>query len=234
MDSGVGGIQGPLLPRNAFDYLPIPDNWNPGNKVTYGCTRGRHGRILCDYWPAGRRREKYRGKGIHFDPEFKTFTYGDPTTPKQSLRWLDKGDMLVFYAGLQPWTESKGFYGDPHLYIIGYFIVDRAGQVKDLFKRYGREATERAFRNCIHLSKGAPPVKRLVLVKGKAGRLLNRASLLSEYGRNKDGRRLKVLRRGLRKYFGRFSERDSLQRSPPRWVAPEFARKAYRYVRSLK
>jgi len=82
--------------------------------------------------------------------------------------------------------------------------------------------------------KGAPPQKNLVLVKGKTGRLLNKASLLSEYGKNKDGERLKILRRELRKYFGRFSKLNSLQRSPPRWVPREFAQKAYNYVLRLK
>jgi hypothetical protein len=100
MDSGVGGIQGPLLDsKGTFDFLPIPDNWNENNPRTYGKTLGRHGRFLVEYW-SGRTKERYRAKGIHFDPEFETFTYGDPTTPKQSLRWLEPGDLLVFYAGL--------------------------------------------------------------------------------------------------------------------------------------
>lgn len=233
MDSGEGGIQGPLLPKNAFDYLPIPDDWNDDNKVTYGCTVGRHGRNLCEYWP-GKTREKYRNKGIHFDPEFDTFTYGDPTRPKQSLRQLEPGDLLVFYAGLQPWSEAEGFHGDPHLYIIGYFVVAKAGHIQGLFERYGRKATEQAFANCMHIVKGAPAAKKLVVVKGKTGRLLERASLLSEYGKDKEGRRLKIMRRDLATYFGRLSKLNSLQRSPPRWILNEFSRKAYNYVLRLK
>src|SRR5437879_5474130 len=60
---------------------------------------------------------------VHFDPEFKTFTYGDPTTLKASLRRLSEGSLLVFYAGLRGWD----FECAPALYIIGYFKVARAG-----------------------------------------------------------------------------------------------------------
>jgi len=31
-------------------------------------------------------------------PEFETFTYGDPTSPKAGLRRLQPGDVLAFYA----------------------------------------------------------------------------------------------------------------------------------------
>jgi hypothetical protein len=235
MDSGVGGIQGPLLDdRGRFDFLPIPDDWNVDNPITYGNTRGRYGRYLAEYW-SGRAREKYAIKAIHFDPEFKTFTYGDPTTPKQSLRWLEQGGMLVFYAGLQPWSEQRGFYGNPHLYIIGYFIVDKAGRIGDLFDQHGRDSIEREFARCIHVVKDAPIQKTLILVKGSdASRLFDYASLLSEYGKDRNGQRIKVLRHDLQKRFGHFSSCNYLQRSPPRWVSEEFARKAYDYVTRLR
>ena len=48
---------------------------------------------------------------IHNDPEFETFTDGDPTVPKRGLRNLAKGDLLVFYAGLEGWD----FHCDPAL-----------------------------------------------------------------------------------------------------------------------
>src|SRR6266700_3464413 len=135
VDSGEGGIQGPLFDNGAFDYLPIPDTWNRQNKILYGNTFGRHKRLLCEYWPE-RKRELYRVQAIHFDPEFETFTYGDPTRPKQSLRFLQPGDLLVFYAGLQPWGTQLGFHGDAHLYIMGYFVVKCAGHIGDLFDTY--------------------------------------------------------------------------------------------------
>jgi len=70
-----------------------------------------------------------QGAFVHFDPEFETFTYGDPTTLKQGLRNLKLGDLLVFYAGLRGWGNCRT---DAGLYIIGYFVVELAGKYNDL------------------------------------------------------------------------------------------------------
>lgn len=234
VDSGEGGIQGPLFENGGFDYIPIPDGWSRQSKVRYGNTLGRHGRLLCEYWP-GRRKELYRTHPIHFDPEFKTFTYGDPTRPKQSLRLLQRGDLLAFYAGLQPWSPQLGFHDDPHLYIIGYFVVSYAGRVGDLFDTQTRKIVEGDFANCHHVGRGYTYPEKLVLVKGTRGsRILNRATMLSKYAKDRNGVRIKVLRSDLQDIFGRLSARNYLQRSPPRWVPAEFCRRAYAYVTSLK
>jgi hypothetical protein len=113
-------------------------------------------------------------------------------------------------------------------------VVSVAGHIRDLFKKGSREKVEKQFARCIHVVKG-PAEKRLVLVRGgKGSRLLDRASLVSEYGKDKNGRRIKVLRKDLEKYFGHFSKHNYLQRSPPRWVQREFRGKAYSYVMKLK
>ena len=234
VDGGEGGIQGPLFGKKAFDYVPIPDTWNRQSTMLYGNTFGRHKRLLCDYWP-GRRRDYYRRHAIHFDPEFETFTYGDPTQPKQSLRFLQQGDLLVFYAGLQPWSPQLGFHGEAQLYIIGYFVVKCAGRIGDLFAAYTRKRIECDFANCHHVCPGAKYKEKLILVQGtKKSRFLKKASLLSEYAKDRNGTRIKVLRRGLKRHFGRLSARNYIQRSPPRWVSPEFCRKAYSYVMKLR
>lgn len=70
-------------------------------------------------------------------PEFISFTYDDPTRPKAGLRRLEKGDLLIFYCGLEGWD----FKSDPALYLMGYFevlIAGRAGEfgpdeIKSLF-----------------------------------------------------------------------------------------------------
>ena len=62
-------------------------------------------------------------QSMHVDPEFDTFTYGDPTAPKAGLRHLKPGDLLVFYCGLRGWE----FAADPALYVMGFFEVERAG-----------------------------------------------------------------------------------------------------------
>ena len=36
-------------------------------------------------------------QSIHMDPEFETFTYGDPKSLKKSLRELRSGDLIVTF-----------------------------------------------------------------------------------------------------------------------------------------
>jgi hypothetical protein len=117
VDTGSGGIHGPLFADGSFDYIPIPDRFG-GKGVdsrTYGNTRCREGRSLVDYF--GSPQGKVLSQSIHFDPEFLTYTYGDPTPPKASLRKLGPGDLLVFYVGLKGWDDDR----PAALYIIGYF-----------------------------------------------------------------------------------------------------------------
>src|SRR3954468_12432976 len=79
VDSGCGGIQGPLFKDGSFDFVCIPDN--KGVSVhTYGNMLGRDGKPLAGYF-AESRRKVAAGQHVHHDPEFETFTYGDPTTP---------------------------------------------------------------------------------------------------------------------------------------------------------
>ena len=60
---------------------------------------------------------------MHFDPEFDTYTYGDPTVIKRrSLLKLQPDDLLVFYAGLQPFNTNRY---QTALYIIGYFTIQK-------------------------------------------------------------------------------------------------------------
>ena len=68
--------------------------------VTDGVNRRHLFRYLVDYFPSSRQ-EKMRSQSLHLDPEFTTFTYGDPTPPKSGLRRLGPGDLLVFYCGLK-------------------------------------------------------------------------------------------------------------------------------------
>ncbi len=98
IDTGSGGAHGPLFEDRSFEFVPIPDS-SGVDPYTYGNTVGRKGRKLVDYLPE-RLQARMRNQSIHSDPEFATFTYGDPTTPKAGLRRLDEGDMRIFYCGL--------------------------------------------------------------------------------------------------------------------------------------
>lgn len=57
----------------------------------------------------------------HFDPEFKTFTYGEGSQNKaKSLSTLKEGDMLVFYMSLIPPFKNKA----KGKFIVGYFTIE--------------------------------------------------------------------------------------------------------------
>jgi hypothetical protein len=226
IDTGSGGIHGPLFSDGSFEYLPIPDCVD---KRTYGNTHDRRGRTLADYFPESRR-ERVFDQPVHFDPEFVTFTYGDPTRPKALLRQLNEGNLLVFYAGLKGWD----FESPPALYIIGYFEVARAG----LATSFNRAELTRTFQNNFHVMHGdvfEDQKDRLVLVKGTTNsRLLKKAVKISSVGMDRNGRSLHRLAPEMQAVFGGFAGKTSIQRSPPRWVASEFTRRAAQFIAGLR
>jgi hypothetical protein len=231
IDSGSGGIQGPLFKDGAFEFIPIPDKFRDRgvNSMTYGNTGARFGGKLVRYFPDSLK-TKIRNQPIHNDPEFKTFTYGDPTPPKRGLRHLKNGDLLVFYSGLSPWPSG----GREQLYIIGYFRVLTAGLATD----FSHSLLSKHFAKNFHVQHKSVfrrQHSRLVLVKGEPGsRLLAKAHLISSLGRDKNGQPLKVLSPRMRRVFGDWDGHISIQRSSPRWVAPQYSRRAASFVTSLK
>jgi hypothetical protein len=231
IDTGSGGIHGPLFSDGSFEYIPIPDCFRGKgvDKRTYGNTNGREGRRLVDYFPDARR-EKVFDQSVHFDPEFETFTYGDPTRPKATLRQLSEGSLLVFYAGLKGWN----FDCPPALYIIGCFEVARAG----LATSFSQAELAGMFQNNFHVRHGnvfEDQKDRLVLVKGNANsRLLKKAVKISSVGTDRNGRSLHRLAPEMQAVFGGFAGNTSIQRSPPRWVAPEFIQRAAQFISALR
>jgi hypothetical protein len=227
IDTGSGGIHGPLFADGSFEYVPIPDGFGVDRR-TFGNTMGRHGNYLIDYFPRSRR-ARVMNQSIHFDPEFETFTYGDPTRPKSGLRHLEPGDMLIFYCGLRGWD----FKSEPALYLMGYFEVSAAGKASN----FGSDDLQNLFGENFHVRHPniyAEQKNDLVLVKGSSSsRLLNKAVLMSSVGRDRSGRPLKVLSPEMRKIFGSFDGKISFQRSPTRWVALTFVSRAVDFMRSL-
>lgn len=167
---------------------------------------------------------------LHRDPEFETYTYGDPARPKAGLKKLRKGDLLVFYSGLEGWD----FHFRPSLYIVGDFEVKEAIQASahswnELCKEFGANFHVR------HRAVFEHQKDRLVLVKGsRNSRLLKKAWRISVVGKNKAGKPMYVLSSEMPKIFGDFNGHISIHRSPPRFVFQEFVNKAARFVRSLK
>lgn len=227
IDSGSGGIQGPLFADGSFELMPIPDNSGFGLR-TYGNSTGRNGTRFSEYFPPARRTTMH-AQPMHVDPEFETFTYGDPTTPKAGLRRLQPGDMLAFYAGLSGWDHPR----QPALYLVGYFMVEWAGLATDVTNREVGEKCGANF-HVMHDGLYQQQRERLVLVKGGAGsRLFSRAHCISTMSQDKAGHPLKVLSPSAQEVFGNFGGRISIQRSPPRWVLPSHIDRAKAYLQSL-
>jgi hypothetical protein len=231
IDTGSGGIHGPLFRNGDFEFIPIRDKRNRFgvNKATYGNTKGRlRRRLLVEYFPE-KRQAKVRDMWLHYDPEFESNTYGDPTRPKAGLKRLKKGDLLVFYAGLEGWD----FHCNPSLYIIGYFEVERVIRAQE----HSWSEVDKDFGGNFHV-RHRPVFEdqkdRLILVKGnRRSRLLKKAKRISVFGKNKAGGHIHVLSPEMRHIFGNFNGHVSIHRSPPRFVFPEFVEKAARFVRSL-
>ena len=235
VDSKEGGIQGPLFRDRFFEYIPIPETENLGivSKYTYGDLIGRHGRPLSDYFPL-RRQAKMATHGVHCDPEWDTFTYGDYTgTSKAGLRNLNKGDILIFNCGLEGWGDC---YSKPGIYLVGYFIVEIAGKQSE----FSRHAEKTLFQNNEHfqLLKGKRAKYKngieLILVKGSSqSRLLKKAVLLSTTTQDSNGNTLKVLSTEMRRTFGRLGGKNSIQRSGTRWIDPAYTKRVADYLQSL-
>ncbi len=228
IDTGAGGIHAPLFADGTFEYIPIPDRSRIDTR-TYGTLTGQRGRPLSDYFPRAWQ-SRMACQPVHVDPEFGTFTYGDPSVPKSGLRHLRPGDLLVFFCGLEGWDHPAA----PALYLLGYFEVAVAGRARDFTERERRELFGENFHvrhECIYRQQE----DRLVLVKGSPdSRLFERAVAISEPGRTRTGKPLKVLSREMQAIFGGFDGRLSFQRSPTRWVDPAFVDRAAAFVRSLR
>ena len=91
IDTGTDGALAPIFEDGSFEYIPISES-DPSSceTRTFKNTIGRSGHPLSTYLP-----KKIETRTIHFDPEFDTLTYGDPTVKSRYLRSLVRGDLLV-------------------------------------------------------------------------------------------------------------------------------------------
>ena len=102
IDTGSGGIHGPLFADGTFEYIPIPDGQDVDER-TYGNTIERHGRRLIEYFPPSMR-ERMAHQPMHVDPEFESFG-------KQVMAGMDRelaADRIQAQLGLSD-SESAAF-----------------------------------------------------------------------------------------------------------------------------
>ena len=210
IDKGCGGALSPIFKNGTFEYIPIPESDLETRETrTYQNTAGRTNRLLSDFLPS-----KICQNKMHFDPEFETFTYGDPSKSKgKILLKLEKNDLLVFYAGLTPYQNDKY---PTALYIIGYFIVKKVVSFNEL----SEEETStfcNLYSNNSHI-KRYDGLNDLIIVEGdkNKSRLLDKAILISKPQLNKIGRSYHAVSPEMEKLLG---IKGSIQRSiPPRMI----------------
>jgi hypothetical protein len=167
---------------------------------------------------------------MHVDPEFESFTYGDPTPPKRNLAQLKPGDLLVFYAGMEGWGHLAG----PALYIAGMFRVELAGFAPEFSDQQLRQSFDQNY-HVRHRRVFAEQRDRLVLIRGGVGsRLLKKAHLIGETVRRENGTSWQMITARMEATFGKFGGIGSLQRSTPRWVETDRVKTAVRFLESLE
>jgi len=124
-DTGNVQKRAPIFEDGSFEYIPIPEDYPDDKKSsiekrTYGKMKGRNGKPFIEYLRKTNKNKLF-DTTLHFDPEFETCTYGDPSNVKRGeLSSLKKNDIIVFYAGLEPYKTDKYETG---CYIIGYFTL---------------------------------------------------------------------------------------------------------------
>lgn len=221
IDKGTrDGTLGPIFEDGTFEYIPISEkNLKTKENRTYKDIFDRYGKQLSTYLSEG-----IENKIIHLDPEFNSFTYGDPTSKRNALLKLEKDDLLVFYAGLTPYKNDVYTEG---LYIIGYSTVEKVinfckltdEEVEECFQLYPDNAhLKRSYESKKEMREITGEGSGLVIVVGdkKGSKLLKKAVLISETKGDKKGRPYQAVSKEMEK---RLDIRGSIQKSvPPRWI----------------
>ena len=218
LDSGSGGGLAPIYEDGTFEHIPIPESYETTQQKTFDEVTARDGRPYAEYVDSNN-----ESSSLHLDPEFTTYTYGDPTRKRSQLAELTEDDLLIFYAGLEPEASE----GHPRLYVIGYFTVDAVHKLDDkasaeranLFDRLDNNAHTKRTKltpESKHPDQDAYPV----IVEGKfdQSRLLEKARPLTDAYVGGTNQQYHMLD-SVAKITGYSTEKD-LTRSSGRWLEP--------------
>ncbi|MGZ4938354.1 MAG: Nmad3 family putative nucleotide modification protein [Halobacteriota archaeon] len=216
MDKGTDGALAPLFSDGSFVYIP-PSEWDPASREerTYRTMIGWNGCPLSTYLSPRIGTHK-----PHDDPEFVTCTYGDASAKRRYLLRLQGGDLLVFYAGLQPVRRHVM----ARLYLIGYLTVEHIIDFNTLVPQQVTQCLGQ-YPNNAH-AKQTTSADNLVIIVGNRTRsgLFRRALCISEGRAMKNGRIGQALSQKCEQLLG---IRGFIERSmPPRIVEGERSIKA--------
>lgn len=208
IDKGTDGCLAPIFNDGTFEYIPLSESNETDENRTYANIKGFKGKYLSTYLP-----EKVKNRKLHFDPEFETFTYGDEGSKAKSILKLNKGDLLIFYAGLTPFKHN--LY-DEALYIIGYFTVTEIVDFNNCSDEEKEKYSKRCFNNA-HIKRKNDRDDLVIVVGDKnRSRLLDKAILISGKKLNRIGRTYHAVSKDMEELLG---IKGSIQRSiPPRFI----------------
>lgn len=154
IDKGCGGCLAPIFKDGSFEYIPIPEGCASSEDKTYSKLSGKNYKSIVKFIP-----KKLCDAIPHIDPEFKTFTYGDPTPNKRKqLARLLPGDLLIFYAGLEPENDIS------RIFIVGYFTIKDTYDFSKIPKSAQSSMLQKLYNNAHAKRKYLD--ERLVIVKG--------------------------------------------------------------------
>jgi hypothetical protein len=172
IDRGTGGALSPIYADGGFDYVPIPETQPTRRPLTFAKLPARRGGSLAAIVP-----RRIADRPAHIDPDFDAFTYGDAALHKRrQLLRLEPGDLLVFYAGFEPWPPQD----IPRLFILGWLDV-RASYSLTAQELRGDRALRARFGKTAHFLRD-PADPELAFVEGdpRRSRLLDRALPLGD------------------------------------------------------
>lgn len=218
-DSGTGGGLGPIYPDGTFDYVPIPESHDTAETRSYLDLDDSRGNPLADH--VG---EEHRADKVHWDPEFETYTYGDPTHKRSQLAELEEDDLLIFYAGLKPSDGTD----HPRLYVIGYFTVAAVHDLAEMSEVERADLLDRLDNNAHAKRSGLSAEAKHpeqdafpVIVEGKPAesRLLDQARPLSDSYVSETNPQYYMLD-SVAEVTGYSADKD-LTRASGRWLDPD-------------
>jgi hypothetical protein len=131
IDVVFGGWNAPVDPvTGRFVYVPIPEKGEPlpGLDRRYDEVTPALISFCSDCKVDLDRDLKFPQKlldcSMHLDPDFEYLTYGDRSQRGSPIHNLQKGDFIIFYAGLKPITTTN-ISGNLYYAIIGYYQIDK-------------------------------------------------------------------------------------------------------------
>jgi hypothetical protein len=184
VDQAYGHWNGPVDPATGrFVYVPIPDDrdYMRRNLARY------YGECVPALKDMGLQLPDWlHGQCTHLDPDFSELTYGDGWPRSKPILEMGRGDLLAFYAGLAPTSQTR----DSLVYApIGFYVIDEFVYVKDVPKsRWHENAHTRRYSADDDIVVRAQPqvsgrLKRCIPIgefRDKAYRVRN--DLLKEWG----------------------------------------------------